>query len=557
MSRYIVFLCLSALSVAAPHDERRQLLAVAPTVIASHPKATYIGSSSLAVDSFKGIPFAVPPVGTNRLTVPRPITTSLGTVKATGIPLACPQQALFAPNTTLPEDVLQAILSSPLLQKAQGESEDCLTLNIQRPSGTKANAKLPVVFWIFGGSSSMVVLAIALTFCVGGFELGSTQIYDGSNIIRKSVSSGTPIMYVAVNYRVSGWGFLAGKEVKAGGVSNLGLLDQRLGLKWVADNIAKFGGDPSRVTIWGESAGSISVFDQMALYGGNNLYKGKPLFYGAVMDSGSIVPANPVDGTKGQAVYNQVVAQAGCSAAADTLKCLRNVPYNTFSDAVNSLPGIFSYNSIALSYLPRPDGHVLPQSPEVLLQTGRYAKVPFMIGDQEDEGTLFSLVQSNVSTTAQLVTYLHKIFFPEVPRSRIAQLVATYPAKVAAGSPFRTGQLNELYPGFKRIAALLGDITFTLSRRAFLNIANTVNPSVPSWSYLASYFYGTPVLGTFHGSDILIAYGNPPTFAGNSIMSYYISFFNTLNPNTGKDAVIPTCRLHVLAVHAYLTPAIV
>src|SRR5690606_12518013 len=110
---------------------------------------------------------------------------------------------------------------------------------------------------------------------------------------------------------------------------------------------------------WGESAGAISVFNQMALYDGDNTYNGKPLFRGAIMNSGSIVPAAPVDCPKGQAVYDQVVAKAGCAGASDTLACLRELPYDKFLEAANSVPAILSYHSVALSYLPRPDGKVI------------------------------------------------------------------------------------------------------------------------------------------------------------------------------------------------------
>jgi carboxylesterase type B len=167
---------------------------------------------------------------------------------------------------------------------------------------------LPVLFWIYGG----------------GFGFGSTQSYDATELILQSLVQDKGFIYVAVNYRLGGFGFLPGKEIKADKSANLGLLDQRMGLRWVADNIAQFGGDLTKVTIWGESADSISVFDQMALYNGNNKYKNHPLFRGAIMDSGSIVPSDPVDCTKSQIVYNTVVQNAGCSGAADTLACLRS-----------------------------------------------------------------------------------------------------------------------------------------------------------------------------------------------------------------------------------------
>jgi hypothetical protein len=85
---------------------------------------------------------------------------------------------------------------------------------------------------------------------------------------------------------------------------------------------------------------------------------------------------------------------------------------------------------------------------------------------------------------------------------------------------------------------LLGDLVFILTRRVFLNLASSVHPSIPPWSYLASYDYGTPVLGTFHASDILTTYGIIPTFASASIQKYYISFFNTMDPNEGTTGLL-------------------
>jgi carboxylesterase type B len=122
---------------------------------------------------------------------------------------------------------LGLLADTPFFQTTTNTGENCLNLNVQRPSGTTSKSNLPVVVWFFGG----------------GFEFGSTQTYDGTSLITKSGALGSPIIYVAVNYRLGGFGFLAGSELQADGSTNLGLRDQRLGLEWVSDNIAAFGGD--------------------------------------------------------------------------------------------------------------------------------------------------------------------------------------------------------------------------------------------------------------------------------------------------------------------------
>lgn len=376
-----------------------------------------------------------------------------------------------------------------------------------------------------------------LWFYGGGFEFGSTAEFNPTPFVEKSITLGHDILYIETNYRLNGFGFLAGKELQADGSTNLGLRDQRKAMEWIQENIAAFGGDPTKVTIWGESAGSISVFDHTIINGGNINYNGKPLFRGGIMDSGSIWPAETVTSAKAQSVYDTVVARSGCSNATDSLACLRSVPYETLLTAVTSLPAIFGYEGINLAYPPRPDpsNSFYPLSPELALLAGEYAKVPIIIGDQEDEGTVFSLFQENITTSAELITYI-KNYFPLSTIAEITAFVNTYPADPASGylAPFNSSASNNIYPEFKRLAAIVGDVGFILQRRSYLT---TVAPHLNAWSYLATYLHGLPVIGTFHTSDDIEVYGDGPSILGAaSMQTYYISFINYLNPNNISTA---------------------
>jgi carboxylesterase type B len=192
---------------------------------------TVVAKTLLGVENFKGIPFAQPPIGDLRLRAPQSLSSDFGTLDSQLLPAACPQFWSRLEGGSLPEDVAGIVTNSVLFKKITLQSEDCLTLNIQRPAGTMASAKLPVVVWVFGGA----------------FSIGASHLYDGTRIVRQSVDLEQPVIFVAINYRLGGFGFLPGKEVSAAGVANLGLRDQRLALEWVQENIEYFGGDPDKV----------------------------------------------------------------------------------------------------------------------------------------------------------------------------------------------------------------------------------------------------------------------------------------------------------------------
>lgn len=299
-------------------------------------------------DFFLGVPYASSPLGGRRFQRPAPpeawndtkIVASYGPwCLGTSIGLAG-----FSQNNT------------------GRMSEDCLHLNIIRPAGISRNANLPVLVWIHGG----------------GWDEGSAndQRYNGSFIIQDSVQMGTPLIFVSFNYRLGLFGRLAGSAVEQAGLTNLVLHDQRQALAWIQANIAYFGGDTSRVTLMGESAGAICIGYHLVAYGGRD----DGLFSAAIAQSGGPFSSIPSfrNATQREADFNLVLSTTGCAGAVDSLGCLRAAPAELLREASQYIPRFFTIDST-----------ILTDSNLSLLPEGRFIHVPLLIGSNRKESTSF------------------------------------------------------------------------------------------------------------------------------------------------------------------------
>ncbi|KAL4072141.1 Alpha/Beta hydrolase protein [Scleroderma citrinum] len=469
-------------------------------------------SSAFSTESFLGVPFAQPPIGNLRFNKPVSPSSFTGVKNATWYGNACPQMPLLAAGVPLPDNPglsgVTFYLGELQPHGIVAASEDCLYINVVRPAGVPSGAKLPVVVWIYGG----------------GFMAGDASAYNGTNIVARSMGLKTPVIYVSFNYRLNSFGFLGGKEVQEAGLGNLGLYDQRSALEWVQKYISTFGGDPEKVIIWGQSAGSISAMLQMVAYDG----KLNGLFQGAVMESGSIVPLHDITSVQQQENYDFLVTQTNCKTASDTLNCLRQVPYQALLNATLETNALLSYQSLNTTWKPAVDGVFLKQTVRESLRSGKYAKVPAILGDVDDEGTLFSLYSFNVTTNDQFLEYIRTVFLVGLSDTEISLVGQLYPDDPTQGSPFGIGTNDTLTPEYKRISAFLGDFYFQAGRRYALSIMSTTQNV---WSYLWKRDKFVPGIGSFHESDLQEFYdltGTPDWVGADAL----INFAYTLNPNT-------------------------
>ncbi|RFU75367.1 hypothetical protein TARUN_6884 [Trichoderma arundinaceum] len=499
------------------------------------PGSEIQGVSADGVESFFGMPYAESPAGLNRLKRPVRRTRPLGVFDATAITPECPQGHFRAtesdhpwqrrslyPNRTndapVRWDTTPAVVAS----------EDCLTVTVQRPAGIKAGDKLPVLFMINGY----------------GFVMGMSSRYNATSFINFGVNNKQPFIFVTANYRLGAWGFLPGEQVMVNKTTNLGLHDQRMSMEWTSDNIEAFGGDPDKITLWGHSAGGVSVFDHLVINGGNATYKDrKKLFRGAIMSSGSLIPADYANSPKCQEVYNTIVRAAGCQRKQDTLQCLRELSPAEFERVTSTMPGINAVETMRLVYIPRPDGDLLRYSPEKLVGNSMFLAVPMILGNQEDEGTIFAQAQTSVNSGSRLNQYLRRNYFRHAKKSQMRDFVKTYSKKPYDGSPYRTGNDFEDWLGKKRLASVIGDILFILPRRLALAFVAQSQPLLPLWGYQASFNYRNGLsspFGTSHGSFEAAVFGtgdyNSP-YSTKSVRTYFLNFIYNLDPNKGNEDV--------------------
>ena len=289
-------------------------------------------------------------------------------------------------------DKLVSGLIEPLFT---GGQEDCLFLDVYVPGSavrSPSKSNLPVIHWFYGGG-----------FVFGSkdeFEGATLPFYDGTGMIKQS---GNNVIYVASNYRLGAFGFLAGTTMEKNGLPNAGFWDQRAALQWTQDNIHLLGGDPTQVTAMGESAGAGSILHHLTAGGGTI----KPLFKRAVMLSPAFQPM--WDRTGGlENVYKQFESLAGCSGQG--LSCLRNASTETLLGANLALDKASVQGSFNVG--PAVDGSFVRQLPALELASGSYNKDvdALLISHTANEATLF--VDGHIATDAEFTTFLGSLFSP-------------------------------------------------------------------------------------------------------------------------------------------------
>ena len=317
--------------------------------VCSRPVESWAGLVAGSTDgdtgicTWKGIPYAAPPVGALRWRPPQPVEPWDGVLDATEWGAACIQDDGFL-----------------LINGNQtGYSEDCLFLNVWSPGGP---GPYPVMVRIHGGA------------CQG--QTASIPMYDGGRLSRDG-----GVVVVTINYRVNVFGFFAhpalAREDPDGTTGNYGILDQVAALEWVRENIGAFGGDPENVTIFGESAGGWSVCTLLA----TPLATG--LFHRAIMESGGCDATRTLEQ---DFVHGDQAAEAlGCDA--DDLPCMREAGGERVLDALT--PSLVDQMfHVGFDYIPHEDGFVLIGKPRTMIESGSYNRVPVMAGTNRDEFTI-------------------------------------------------------------------------------------------------------------------------------------------------------------------------
>ncbi|KIX00300.1 uncharacterized protein Z518_10439 [Rhinocladiella mackenziei CBS 650.93] len=405
--------------------------------------ATSVTGATVTVNKYLGIPFAASP---RRFAPPVKPTPWRSPYHATKYRPACIQQFNYPEaqrNATI------AWYNTP--PPPAGESEDCLNLNVYVPQTPTRNKT--VMAWIYGGNLN--------------FGSNSVSIYDGT-----SFAAEQDIIIVSFNYRTNVFGFPNSPELPFA-KRNLGFLDQRLALDWIQRNIKAFGGDPKKVTIFGESAGAASV-DILV-----TTHPYHPPFRAAIMESGQT--SFYINPTNVPASWLALAAALNCTETHPTsnLTCLRSHPASVIQSTIEHL---------ALSFRPVSDNVTLLRYPELARLNKSIASVPVLTGTNANEGTVFTVGQTDSAS------FLNELFPNQT--AYVQDILAAYP----------------LTPAAVQLAAIFTDLAFQCPAGILANDSRTAG--LPTWRY---YFNATftntqiyPGAGAYHGSEISLVFGTYP-----------------------------------------------
>ncbi len=467
-----------------------------PALVAATREGLVLGSTLGAAGAiFLGIPYVAPPLGDLRWRAPQAATARVQPLQANAFGPACPQNA-----------VSDGIYNSTLGTRG----EDCLRLNVWTPELREA-ALRPVMVWIHGGG--------LVQGSSGELRPDGTPTYDGARLADDGV------VLVSINYRLGPLGYMAMREFAGESpdhpsAGNYGLLDQIAALRWVRDNIAAFGGDPVRVTIFGESAGGLSTCALLA----SPLSRG--LFQRAIIESGGCQRALPALETApsgqdpGFTQGARVMTAAGCSSQPDRKTCMRALSWETLIQVAQPTVG-FGRTGEKFGLLQ--DGHALVEGPGAAIAAGRAAPVPLIAGINNDE--LTSLLPASARPTS-VAAYESLILqtFPTIG----TQVLQQYPAAA--------------YPEpWYAYADVLDDLQFACPNTAFTrNFASAGNPT---WRYVYTHVFAGPtaIYGAFHGAELAFVFGPSATATpaeadlSAQMQRQWTRFAANGDPNGGSD----------------------
>lgn len=501
----------SSVPAASPTRRRITALLLATALLSSWPSPARAQATELVTVAggqvqghlndgareFLGIPYAAPPVGDLRWKPPTPAAPWGGVLDAAAYPSACPQL--------------------PSLTGTASQQEDCLYLNVWTPSPAPVEPR-PVMVWIHGGSNQVGSTGDFVPF--PPYE--DVRLYDAHVL-----AGANDVVVVTLNYRVGVFGFfahgaLATEDAGFPYAGNQGLLDQRAALQWVRDNIAAFGGDPGNVTIFGESAGSWDVCSHVA----SPLSAG--LFHRAISESGGCTVGIATAG-EGATRASAISTAVGCNGAPDELACLRAVPVSELLDATASNPEALGTSGVVV------DGGFLPAHPRALFDAGTFNDVPYLLGANADEGTLFFIGATEITTPAEYTATLQTRFGPALA----AQVEALYPL---TSYPSPQAALVRVI-GDSALVCPTYDVARRVSaagRRTYVYEFSRVGP-IPVVTLLK--------LGAFHGAEIPYVFGSlePPTAGDRRLATrmqeYWTSFAERgRNPRASRSTAWPRFR---------------